>query len=107
MPSPPEQPSRSAPPVRHPRARPAAGPAPKAGARLVWREVSMFAPIDLDDELWNWLLERGWRESTFWPERRRYREAPISSIEDLLVVPGELRAVVLRDALARAAFVPS
>jgi hypothetical protein len=92
---------------RQERSRPAPGPPPKIGARVIWREVSMIVPVDLDDDLWNWLLAHGWRESTYQPERRRYREAPRSSIEDLLVVPDEMRAVVLRDALARATFAPA
>jgi hypothetical protein len=66
----------------------------------------MIVQTGFDDELWDWLQQRGWRESDFHPDRRNYREAPLSSMEDLIDVPAELRSLVLRDLLARASFAP-
>ena len=90
--------------IRHRRTTPEPGPKPRAGAYVVYGHVRMIVREGMDDDLWDWLQQHGWRESAFWPERRRYREAPVACMEDLIDVPAELRPLVLRDALALAMF---
>lgn len=54
------------------------------------------------DELWRWLLERGWREQIYRPDRRRYREIPSRSAMALIDAPEHEREVLLRAAVEKA-----
>jgi hypothetical protein len=89
------------------RVLPARGPRPASGAYLVYGHVRMIVQDGLNDELWDWLQARGWRQCTYRPDRRRYREAPPGCMLDLIDIPRHLRPLVLHDALAGAIFPPT
>ena len=67
----------------------------------------MAVPAGLTDELWHWLLESGWREITYRPDRRLYRDIPSSLVHALIDAPSEFRQRVLEEAQTRAAVRPS
>jgi hypothetical protein len=92
--------------LRRKRALPTLSATPPVGAYVIYGHVRMIVTAGMHEELWDWLQQRGWRECVFTPDRRHYREAPLSSMTDLVDVTTELRALVMRDALARAAFAP-
>jgi len=66
--------------IRSERRRPPPGPKPKLGARIYLHDVRMTVQAGLSDELWDWLQELGFREITFSPDRRRYRDLPRSLV---------------------------
>ena len=51
---------------------------PRIGAQIVHVEarVRLVVQAGMSDELWLWLLDRGWRVVTVRPDRRRYRDIP-------------------------------
>ena len=61
----------------------------------------------MSDDLWLWLMERGWREVIFKPDRRRYRDVSPSGITALFDAPPEEREKVLSKAVARATTRPT
>jgi len=59
-----------------PRRLPRRSAKPRIGARIVQVEsgVRLTVQAGLGDDLWMWLLDRGWRVVTYRPDRRRYRD---------------------------------
>ena len=67
----------------------------------------MTVPAGFSEELWQWLLEAGWRELTYRPERRHYREIPASWGTRLVDALPETRALVLEAAIKKASLRPA
>ena len=85
------------------RALPRRGPKPGIGACIVHDDVRMTIQAGMSDDLWRWLLQQGWRELTHRPDRRHYREVPLTWMTRLIDAAPELRAPVLAAAVAKAA----
>jgi len=66
----------------------------------------MTIQAGLSDDLWRWLLEQGWREPAYRPDRRRYREVPSTWVTRLIDAPPESRGRVLDSAVENAAHRP-
>ena len=47
----------------------------------------MTIQAGVTDELWEWLMERGWRELRYAPDRRHYRVVPAVRVTKLLDSP--------------------
>jgi len=92
--------------IRVPRDQPRAGGRPALGARLTCDDVRMVVQSGMSDGLWRWLTAAGWREVTFQPDRRRYREIPAAFVTELIDAAPEARARVMRAAIANAAYRP-
>ena len=75
--------------IRQERRRPPKGPKPKLGAKVYLHDVRMAVQSGLSDELWDWLQELGFREVTFSPDRRHYRDLPPSLVTRLYDAPRE------------------
>lgn len=75
---------------------------PPLGARIVLDDFRMVVQSGLDKDLWTWLQEQGWREVTFRPDRRVYRDIPSSWMTLLIDAPPEHREAVLKAAMADA-----
>jgi len=56
----------------------------------------MTIQAGVTDELWEWLMERGWRELRYAPDRRHYRVVPAVRVTKLIDSPPELRPLVLK-----------
>lgn len=93
--------------VRRPRALPRRGPKPGIGACLVCGDLRMTVQAGLSEELWSWLLDQGWRELTYRPDRRHYRELPNGWVTRLIDTLPELRPQVLSVAAQRATMRPT
>jgi len=88
--------------VRKDRASPPRGTKPRIGAHIICGDIRMMTQAGMSDELWHWLLELGWRESIYRPDRRAYHDIPASWITRLIDAQPELRAQVLATAIAKA-----
>jgi len=88
------------------RARPRRGPTPVIGAHIALEDLRITVQAGFSDELWHWLLEQGWRELTYRPDRRHYRVVPASCVTELIDATAEERPLVLAAAVARASFRP-
>lgn len=93
--------------IRKPRATPRRGAKPAIGAPAIREDVRMTIQAGMSDELWKWLLEQGWREATYEPDRRRYRDVPSTWVTRLIDAEPEARPEVLRAAVERAVLRPS
>jgi hypothetical protein len=56
----------------------------------------------MSDDLWMWLIGRGWREFTFHPDRRKYNEVPGTWIARLYEAAPQERGRVLLAAMEAA-----
>jgi hypothetical protein len=74
---------------------------PPIGARIVQIEsgVRLTVQAGLGDELWAWLLDRGWRVVTHRPDRRRYRDIPRSRVTRLIDCDPAYRERLLAEAI--------
>jgi hypothetical protein len=88
--------------IRKPRSLPRRGPKPAIGASVVKDDVRMTVQAGMSQELWCWLQDQGWREVSFRPDRRRYRNVPGSWVTQLIDCAPEERAAVLEAAIAHA-----
>lgn len=88
--------------IRKPRSAPRRGPRPSVGARIFCDDVRMTVQAGVSHELWNWLQAQGWREITYKPDRRRYREISTEWARQLIDCPPEQRAEVLAQAIESA-----
>jgi hypothetical protein len=80
------------------------GPKPAIGAQIVCGELRMTIQAGTSDELWRWLLDLGWREQNFRPDRRRYRDVPPTWVTRLIDAAAQDREAVLRKAVEQAAY---
>jgi hypothetical protein len=88
--------------IRRARAVPRRGRKPSIGVGIVCGDVRMIVPAGMSDELWDWLMDQGWREVTYRPEHRTYRHIPASCVAILVDATEDERARVLEDAVASA-----
>ena len=59
----------------------------------------MTIQATLSDELWEWLMEQGWRRLSYRADRRHYREMPATCVAALVHCPVEERPLLLRVAV--------
>ena len=88
--------------IRRKRERPLARSKPTVGARLAMGSYRIIVQAGLSDELWRFLVEAGFREVTYRPDRRRYRDVPPSRVTSLYNAPPEDWKVLLLRALKEA-----
>ncbi len=75
---------------------------PPLGAAIVCKDLRMMVQAGMSEELWAWLMEQGWREPGYQPDRRQYRDIPASIVTTLVDAHAEERAAVLAEAVAQA-----
>jgi uncharacterized protein YfaT (DUF1175 family) len=92
--------------VRVSRGRADRGPKPRLGARICHGDVRISVQSGLTDDTWSWLQEQGWREVTFRPDRRRYRDVPPSLVTKLFDAVPTDRLSVLKEAMSAATAKP-
>jgi hypothetical protein len=93
--------------IRVSRGLPAIGAKPALGARLFRDDVRMTVQAGMTDALWRWLVREGWREITYRPDRRRYRDVPAAYVTRLIdSTSNEEREQVLAAAVASATLRP-
>jgi hypothetical protein len=92
-----------------PRQWPRRSAKPPIGARIVQVEsgVRLVVQAGLGDDLWIWLLDRGWRVMTHRPDRRRYRDIPRSQVTRLIDCDPVYRQKLLDEAMWNAEFRPT
>jgi hypothetical protein len=82
---------------------PPRGPVPARGAKANLHEFRLHVKVALTEELWDWLQDRGFREITYSPDRRRYRDLPPSLVSTFLDAPNRNWGRILKEAMAEAA----
>lgn len=84
-----------------PRRLPRRSVKPRIGARIVRVEsgVRLTVQAGLSDELWIWLLDRGWRVVTHRPDRRRYRDVRWSLVTQLFDCDPASRETLMTEAI--------
>lgn len=82
-------------------------PKPAIGAQIVCGDVRMTVGAGMSHELWLWLLDRGWREQNYRPDRRRYRDIPSTWVTMLIDAAPDGREELLLAATGKAAQRPS
>jgi hypothetical protein len=88
--------------IRQQRSVPRRGRKPSIGVGIVCGDVRMIVPAGMSDELWEWLQDWGWREVTYRPDHRVYRQVPVSCAVELTEATEDTRAQLLDEALLRA-----
>jgi len=84
----------------------AAGAKPHLGARIHRDDLRMTVQAGMTDALWRWLVKTGWREITYRPDRRRYRDLPTAYVTRLIDSTTDERDKVLAAAIANANYRP-
>ena len=93
--------------IRRERGLPPAGSKPALGAKLICGDIRMTVQAGMSQSLWQWLVEQGWREVTFRPDRRRYRDLPTAYVTRLIDSSTlEERSRILEAAIANASYRP-
>jgi len=92
--------------IRVSRDVPAIGAKPTIGARIFRDDLRMTVQAGMTDGLWRWLAKQGWREATFRPDRRRYRDIPSTYVTQLIDCASEQRDTVLAAAIENAVWRP-
>lgn len=85
--------------IRRERAVPRRTVRPALGARIARDDVRMVVQAGLTPELWSWLMEQGFREIRFRPDRRVYRDVPSSLVTALIDAAPDRRPKALDAAL--------
>jgi hypothetical protein len=69
-----------------PRQIPPRGPKPRIGAAVVHADQSirLLVQAGMSDDLWKWLMDHGWRVEPHRPDRREYRDIPVSYVIRLI-----------------------
>lgn len=88
------------------RTPPRRGPKPAIGAYVVCGELRMTIQAGVTDELWEWLMEQGWRELRYAPDRRHYLVVPAPCVTRLIDAPEEQRPIALSVAVSHASLRP-
>lgn len=88
--------------VRVSRGMPSVGTKPRIGSRICCDDLRMTVQAGMTDSLWRWLVNQGWREITYRPDRRRYRDLPAGYVTQLVDAAVEHRERVLEAAIANA-----
>jgi len=89
--------------IRQRRRRPRAGLKPAPGARIAMEDFRITVQRGLSDDLWSFLVQAGFREITYRPDRRRYRDVPPSQFAAMHDTPAEKWRALLVRALKEAA----
>lgn len=86
-----------------------AGPKPSTGARIFFEDLRMTVHAGMSDALWLWLLNRGWREITYRPDRRRYNDISSQWVTRLYeaAAPDRGRVLLAAKEAARAQAAPA
>jgi hypothetical protein len=92
--------------IRVSRGVPLVGHKPGIGARIYRDDLRMSVQAGMTDSLWHWLVRQGWREVTYRPDRRRYRDLPAAYVTQLVDAAAEQRERVLDAAIANATLRP-
>jgi hypothetical protein len=92
--------------IRVARDIPAVGAKPAVGARIFRGDVRMSVQAGMTDGLWRWLVKAGWREVTFRPDRRRYRDIPTAYVTHLIDCAAEQRERVMEVAIENSVWRP-
>lgn len=83
------------------------GNKPALGAKLICGGVRLTVQAGMSQSLWQWLVQQGWREVTFRPDRRRYRDLPTAYVTRLIdSATIEERIRILEAAIANANYRP-
>jgi hypothetical protein len=93
--------------VRRIRRVPRRGAKPRIGAAIFRDDVRIVVQAGMTDELWLWMLDHNWRELTYRPERRRYREVPSGTVRRLIDSDYNDRLRVLIEGVDGAAWKPT
>ena len=88
--------------IRKPRAGLRRGQKPPVGAFVVKDDYRFRMQAGMSEERWHWLLDQGWRESRYRPDRRLYRDVPAAWVTWLIDAPDETCHKVLDSGLMRA-----
>jgi hypothetical protein len=74
---------------------------PRIGTPIVHvREgLRMVVQAGMSDELWLWLMDQGWRVEHHRPDRREYREIPVSFVTRLIDADPRFREKMLYEAV--------
>jgi len=90
--------------VRYERQLPRRSAKPNIGSAIIHVEAGLRLVVQagMSDELWLWLLARGWRVVSFRPDRRRYREVPWSWVTLLIDSDPASREKLFAEAIAQA-----
>jgi hypothetical protein len=59
---------------------------PRIGSHVihVQKGLRLVVQAGMSDDLWKWLMDHGWRVSSFRPERRSYGDIPASYVTRLI-----------------------
>jgi hypothetical protein len=93
--------------IRKARATPRRSNKPAIGAYIIREDVRLTMQAGMSDQLWSWLLEQGWREATYQPDRRRYRDIPSAWVTRLIDASPDVYVRVLDAAMDKAVHRPS
>jgi hypothetical protein len=88
------------------RKKPRRGAKPAIGASICNADLRMTIQAGFGDDLWQWLADSGWREVTYRPDRRLYREIPATWVTRLIDAPAGARRRVLGAAVDKATVRP-
>jgi hypothetical protein len=77
---------------------------PRIGTYVVHVEegLRLVTPAGLNDELWDWLMNRGWRVPQYHPDRRAYCDVPASYVSRLIDADPAHRDQVMFEAIMSA-----
>jgi len=91
-------------PASHTRELPRRSRKPRIGASIVHVQVGLRLVVQagMSDELWQWLMDQGWRVVTHRPERRRYLDIPASWVTRLIDADPEHRERLMHEAMQSA-----
>ncbi len=89
---------------RIPRALPRRSRKPRIGTYVVHVEegLRLVMQAGLSDELWQWLMDNGWRVPVHHPDRRAYRDIPVSFVTRLIDTDAPHRDQVMFEAIMSA-----
>jgi hypothetical protein len=87
-----------------PRSMPRRTRKPRIGTYVVnvHEGLRLVMQAGLSDELWQWLMDRGWRVPTYHPDRRSYRDIPVSFVTRLIDCDERHREHVMFEAIMSA-----
>jgi hypothetical protein len=87
-----------------PRGVPRRSRKPRIGTYVVHVDEGMRLVMQagLSDELWLWLMDRGWRVPLYHPDRRAYRDIPVSFVTRLIDADYAHREQILFEAIMSA-----
>jgi hypothetical protein len=81
---------------------------PTLGAKLTCGDFRLTVQAGMSQSLWHWLVQQGWREVIFRPDRRRYRDLPAAYVTRLIDSSStQERERVLAAAVANATYRPT